>query len=314
MKTTSSNVVKISDKALVNDLASKVFSASRKRRPIIIAFFYYILKFLLSVGAFISRAFLRSKLGERTYGVITIIFIYIFLSFVQITFQVVPILNDNLESLKPELEKLGVDNFDRTGLYDLLGIYLLVTTQENRPDNLSRISVMGTFLLYRDAVINYEGLEDGLSFFWILLLLLSLMHFFELLRRRIQGKIIHSYQRGKSIFFSFLVGKKIGRFKINEVHIWMMIEPLFILAIGNIINVVFGLAPLSLVLSISGICLFFEEVRVYLDNRSLELDIIDSLIDGKKLARLQENYEEKIVLQDNTSQIGPNTFETAVIN
>ena len=311
MKTTSSKVSRLSDKAIVNDIAGKVFSASRGRRPVIIAFLYYILKFMLSVGAYISRAFLRSKLGERTYGIITIIFIYLLLSFVQITIE-------TIDNVGPELAAMNINDLDRASLYDVFGIYLLVTTL---PDVLQQFTVIGNasatggvYFLFRDAFINYNGLVGGLKLLWWVILAFSAMHFIELFIRSRREEVVHSFHRGRSGFFWRLSGKKIVGFEIKDIYIWMILEPLFIFFYAIILDFAFGDEVLSLVLKFSAFCLLLEEYMVYLENKSMALDIIDSIIDGKKLADIQEKYTRDISYQEDQKPSNEMPLNTVIID
>jgi len=297
MKTTSKNVSRISDQTVVTDLAGKVFSGTRRRLPIIIAFFYYIIKFLLSVGAYISRAFLRSKLGERTYGVITVLFVYLFFVSIQLTMDTIPRV---IEMIKPELRAFQSSGVGQSEIYDLLTLFVVFSSSD--PQAQQDLSAIGTFsfiYVFKESILNYQGFSLGLKIAWWLILVLSFMHFIELFRRRRTGEVVHSFHRGKSVFFSFLVGKKLFNFEIKELHIWMFLEPLLIYLLAITLNQVFGFEALSIALKISAICLFFEEYRVYLENRAMVLDIIDSQIDGRTLAQIQDEYAGKLDRQEN---------------
>ena len=81
--TTKANTGKISDQTLVNQLSQNVFSAATRRMPLIIAFFYYIFKSLIGVAAYSGKILLRNRLGERTFGIITILFVYLLFFFVR---------------------------------------------------------------------------------------------------------------------------------------------------------------------------------------------------------------------------------------
>lgn len=303
MKTTSSKVSAISDKQIVNDLAGKVFSASRARMPIIIAFFYYILKFFLSVFAFIPRIFLRSKLGERTYGFITVFSVYILFSFTQLTSNVI---SANWAEIQSYAEAT-----DQARVYDSFMLFVISLLGGN--NELYEIGIAGSVLLYGEEINNYQGLSNGLKYCWWIVLILFIIHFIEYMIRKNKEEVIHSFYRGNSIFFSFLSGKRMMDFKIKDVHVWMLIEPLFFFLIAVLIGEAFGFNNLSLVLKFSAICLFFEEYFVFLENRSMALDIVDSLIDGKKLSLVQEKYSQKIALQEDQSTTEETSLNIASI-
>lgn len=312
MKTTSSKVSRIGDTELVNDLAGKVFSASRRRLPIIVAFFYYILRFLFSVGAFIPRAVLRSKLGERTYGVITVGFVYVFFACVQVSIDAAPLAKEKLLMLLQEVNGMGgIEKVKNSSLYDLLGTYYV---SRSNPKTRGIIEQMSGFLLwevFRKPVQDYNGLTGALMIFWSFILTISAWHFIELFNRKRKGEVVHSFHRGNSIF-SFFSGRRFLGLQIRDFHIWLILEPLFIFSIAIFFDFAFNLTNLSFVLKVSATCLFLEEYSVYMENRSLVLDIADSLIDGEKLTEVQESYSIRINSIDKPRQ-GPSTAVTSVV-
>ena len=311
MKNTSSNVSKINDTALINDLAGKVFSTSRRRQPIIIAFFYFILKFLFSVGAYIPKVFLRSNLGERTFGIITILSLFIFFISIQIGIDLYPKIKDDIQE---QVSMLGLDQLNNQQAINTVEVILnLLTLSKGRESFQYYGSSLTIGVLVKNlSNYKYEGLKKELKWFWWLILLLSLMQYTELFFRRLRENTIHSYHRGRSVFFSFLSSKKIIGLEIKNHHIWMVVEPVFIFLIAFIINNL-GFFLLSTVLKIAAFSLFIEEYRVYSENRSLVLDIIDSLIDGKTLSKVQDEYGSRISHQVEDQQPSNDNFKSVII-
>lgn len=310
MKTTSSKVSRISDKAIVNDLAGRVFSASRRKLPIIIAFFYYILKFLLSVAAYVPRCILRKKLGERTFGVITIASVYLFLSFVQIMSEVLPKV---IQSIKNGFRIYNFNLNDGASWYDTISQYLFITASSQGEEVAKMIQTIALTSIFRDSILKYQGLSTGLQFLWWITLAFSLMHFIELFLRRIRNETIHSFHRGRPAL-SLLSGKKMIWIEINDKYLWMIVEPLIVFLFAITVDFFFGLELLASVLKISALCLFFEEYRVYMENKSMVLDLIDSQIDGMKLAHVQEEYMEKLNFQKGQDHTKEGFINTVVID
>jgi hypothetical protein len=291
MKTTSSKVSHVSDKAVVNDLATKVFSGQRRRLPFIIGFLYYIFKYLISVGAYVSRSFLRYRLGERTFGIITVLSVYLFFLSVQLT-------QDSIESFQQfyaeQNTELQLDKMTFQEKYDILLVLIGMSSSEKMQVDMGPIATIGLGLLFRDAVLGFNDLSFELKVSWWIILGLSILHFLETIIRRLRGDVGHSYFRGKSAFFGFLTDGKIFGFEISPIYIWMVLEPALIYFLAFLFESLFDFTLLSAVLKISAICLFFEEYRVYLENRSMLLDIIDSQIDAEKLSQAQTDLFSKL--------------------
>ncbi|MCO6490867.1 MAG: hypothetical protein J5I98_20785 [Phaeodactylibacter sp.] len=310
MKTTSSKISRINDKAIINDLAGKVFSANRRKLPIIIAFFYYIIKFLLAVGAYIPRSILRKKLGERTFGLITVLSVYLFFSFVQIVVDAIPVA---IERVNEGLRALNIDQIDRESAYDIVEAYLLLTSTSQGEDGVSMIKTITLTSIFRDAVKGYQGLSTGLWYLWWIIIAFSLMHFIELMLRKRREEVIHSFHRGRSAF-NILSGKKILGLEIKERYLWMYVEPVTVYLIALSLGFIPGIGILSLVLKISAACLFLEEYRVFLENKSMVLDVIDSQIDGMKLAQVQEEFMEKLTIEKGQDNLKSDSLPTVSID
>lgn len=297
MKTTSRKVSRIGDQAIVNDLAGKIFSSSRRRLPFIIASIVYIFKFFLSIGAFIPRCLFRSNLGQRTFGVITLIFIYFFFAVVQIGTEVFNSFEKNIqpyyEQFSNEIESSGLSRYD----VFMYGLFLMTAFQEDKETDT--LITMSFGFLTREAANNYKGISLHLFVLWIIILLLSFIHYLEQFLRKKRKLITHSYYRGKSLLFSFLEGKKVIGWEIKNYHIWMFIEPTFIFFLSLLIDAAFPSSLLGPVFRISAFFLLLEEYRVYLENRTLILDLIDSQMDGQILANVQEKYQQQLLEVNN---------------
>ncbi|PHN04382.1 hypothetical protein [Flavilitoribacter nigricans] len=290
MKTTSSKVARISDKSIVNDLAGRVFSASRRKQPIIIAFFYYIFKFLLSVGAYVPRAIFRKKLGERTFGVITVLSVYLFFAFVQISVDAIP---EGKKVFNQSLQALNIDRLNWESGYSIGEIYLILTSTNQGEETVGMLKTYLLTSILKNPILKFHGLLPDLKYLYWIVLLFSFFHFIEVRLRKNRDEIIHSYHRGKSLF-NWLAEKRIFGVEIKERYLWMILEPgfIYVLAIGS--TLLPGINTLPLVLKISAACLFLEEYRVFIENRSMLLDVIDSQMDGMKLAQVQAEYMERL--------------------
>lgn len=308
MKTTSSKVSRISDKAIVNDLAGRVFSASRGRRSFIIAFFYYILKFLLSVGAYIPRALMRKKLGERTFGIITILSIYLLLSSVEIFVRAVPVLKQRANDV---LVELNMEEPDKNSLYEFFQFYLISSSTSEGQEQFSIVSSLLITSFFKESILEYSGLSMNLKFLYGLIIIFSIVHFIEIQIRRRREEVVHSFHRGESIVGIAL--KKLG-IDIKERYSWMYLEPIIIFFLAMGLQFFSDTEALVLVLKVSAICLFLEEYRVFIENRSMVLDVIDSQIDGLHLASIQEEYMKRLDdRRDDTFDDG-NSIKTVVID
>ena len=70
-----------SDSSMLSDIGKGAVSAANKALPIFTPFIY-LYDYIVGTFAFISRGFLRVKLGSRTFGVFTFLFLIFFIWFV----------------------------------------------------------------------------------------------------------------------------------------------------------------------------------------------------------------------------------------
>ena len=189
-----------------------------------------------------SRSFLRVRLGERTFGVLTVALVYVFFVSVQASSIIIPRVTDQINEVIGESER-----------EDLITGLAILSADDQVQSNFWTILTIG---FVREIENAYH--ENELSFpveiktLWWIIFVMSLMHFVERLRRRQKGEVLHSYHRGKSVFFSFLEGKGLKNvFTIKDIHIWMFIEPAFVLLLSYLTSEFLDAQVLSTLLFIS---------------------------------------------------------------
>jgi len=275
---------KVSDQQLVSQLSGSIFSASRGRKGFIIAFFYTILAFLTGVASYISRCFLRKKLGERTFGVFTILAVYVLIVSVNFLHTAFPVFMEDVRAA-------GIITWD-----DLMAIGLASTQESN--NEVALVLILMEYI----HLVGVGLLSSEIKYLWYVILVLSAFHFAELYISKRQGDRYHSFYRGDSLLFGFLENKKFFGFTISSLFTWMVLEPLLVWLIAFFVKNIFQMEVLGLLLQISALCLFIEEYRVYSENRQLVLDLIDSEIDSHYIVAVKENIQQRD--NDNDLQSG----------
>lgn len=138
------------------------------------------------------------------------------------------------------------------------------------------IVIIGLGFLFWDVVLGFNDFLFELKVSWWIILGLLILYFLEIIIRRLRGDVGYFYFRGKFVFFGFLMDGKIFGFEISFIYIWMVLEFVLIYFLVFFFESLFDFILFFVVFKIFVICLFFEEYRVYLENRFMLLDIIDS--------------------------------------
>lgn len=250
-----------------SQLSNGISTSLNRLEPHLIGFILSIIDFILSVYALIARSFLRSKLGERTFNLLGIILIYSFSYAVLILPQLT---SKALESSFSDIDN-SLEYFTNLILILPSAPWLILTENQELPN-----------------------LDSSVYIFLTIVFLVCIGHVLDVMIRRRKDEIVHSYHRGDSLFFGWLKGRRIGSYIINELTIWIAIEPLFVLFIAWFLKTFLLLDQVALILTVSAFCLFIEEYRVDMDNRKFILDIIDGQLEAGYARQIQSYYATKV--------------------
>jgi len=265
MRYTTKTGNKTSDISFISSISSELGNTARRANPHLFGLLSAIFYYFIGVFAFLSRSFFRIKLGERSFGLLTIISI-------------------------PFFVWLGAYYQHYFASQTFLASDDLFTTLFKA---FSRI-LEATFLLFfpsRNSVLDTLSLSTPVTIFGYIIFLVSIAHLIDVYRRKKNKEVIHTYFRGESVLFDRFKGKKIGNIEITQVRIWMIIEPLFII-IFALVFLLLEWYQLSLLLIISAICLFIEEYRVYKENKESYLNLIDRQLDGIYIRQVQKEVQD----------------------
>ena len=139
--------------------------------------------------------------------------------------------------------------------------------------------------------------------FLVLVIIRGVKHFKQKIQEAKNNNIGYTYSRGESRFFNSWMGQKTWGFHIDELITRMIVEPravlkyglvlfLFSLAIvlfmilileskaSYIYMILASLGCTGLVFAFDAICLFIDELALFLSKRDKVLDIIDSKVDA----------------------------------
>jgi hypothetical protein len=273
---------KLGDQFIVSDFAKGTKQIASRKIPVTTGIITGIIGYFISASAFIIRSFLRVKLGERTFGALTLLSVYFIIWLIYIFPQAYEVTADNLLRSNVDKGNLGVMamTFFMTFIYAPYKFF----------ENDGSVSSFSPELPYE------------LNIFAIIILFIGVSHFIELLTRKYRKEVVHSYYRGDSVFFGWLVGRKINNYIVKNITIWILIEPLFIVIIAWSISTFLGYNQVAIVLVISAICLFIEEYRGYLENRQFVLDMLDGQLDAGYVKSLQSEYEESLSMKGNLNE------------
>lgn len=274
--TTKGKTDKVGDQNVINQLSQDVSSAAR-RMPLLIAFLYYIFKSLIGIAAYVGKILLRKRLGERTFGLITMLFVLLLIYAVRAGVLYWPKLIDAWQTQFADM--LLVDK-----IFGSIYIFIVSPSGET-------ISFLAFWNFIEETIVK-EGIGVEGQIFWWLIVVMSLLQFVGLYFRSKRNEIIHSYFRGDSVFWGWLIGKKIGRITINEGTIWRFIDPLFLWLLSYVFAFGGYLEVIPPLLKISAVCLALEEYLTYSENRKIWLDVIDGRLDSAYINTLHAQYEQ----------------------
>ena len=145
-----------------------------------------------------------------------------------------------------------------------------------------------------------------------IVLALGLIHWLSIVKRTLIHKRLYSYSRGESIFFGWLEGSSIEiayntKLIITNTFITMIIDPLFIAALG--LGIMFFLDEwyFGLCIILSGVALCIEEYGVYREQRREVLDVLDGEFRGQQLEEALNKYDH------NKEQVGGSIFDRGAV-
>lgn len=277
----------LGDQNVLTDLGKGTKDALRASPSFFGNFLIGIFNYFIGIGAFISRSFLRKKLGERTFGVITLISVYLLVWFMFMCSNIY-----NVASMK-------YADFDNVGsqaskVFRTLS-YMVFTVIPDREE--------------LEKIIPELSLQT--YFFIVVIMIIGLGHFKDLYTRKRNKEIIHSYYRGNSLLFYWLEGESFFGISIKLTAVWMIVEPLFVISISFLVDFLGG-NDVATILQISALCLFIEEFRVYQENRRFTLDMIDGQLDAAFAQELQEEYMES--LESNIQNENQSSYKASFSN
>lgn len=270
-----------SDSSILSDIGKGTIKTSNRVFPLLSPF-VYLYDYIISTLAFISRSFLRIKLGSRTFGLFTFIFLLLF-TWVALYYKeiYVAIIEDYLPK-----DNHGEANFIiNLGLYvfALFGAFvgmfagIIGIIDPNTPE----ATFIPSFNLPVIVLIS-------ITFLWFL------FHLRDVRKRKKTGEIIHSQYRGDSLLFDWIEGRKIFGVVMTPEKIWLIVEPIAVLSLSTLFWLFTSWDDLAYLLMLSGVCLFLEEYKIYKENKELEYNLVDQLLDGRYYAYLQQVVQEKI--------------------
>ncbi len=238
---------------------------------------------IISLGAFSVRVIFRRKIGERSFGIITIILTYIWIRMFY-AYDLIHI---------KSCSEFGLFGGECGALSSIMYVflvpyYILISMWRNDMD-MSPITTEGgienIFFLFN---IEADGGFAGL--FSLLFLFFALWALIDVFGRVFSKSRWHSFHRGKSILNRFFLGKKVFGFTIQDFHIWMWIEST-VVAIFGVIAWLCNDVIMARVLLVGAACLLIEEYSVYRNERSIVLDLIDQEIDAEHITRIKKQYQ-----------------------
>ena len=270
----------LSDQNVISDLGKGTKNILSGSPSIFGDFIFGIFNYVVGGAAFISRCLLRIRLGERTFGLLTVVSIF-FLAW--LIFNIPPLL-ENTQA------KFSItNNSDSIGNHIIAFFiipYYLIMMSLRPEEELNKLFV---------------DLPTEVYIFIGLVMIVGIFHLVEVYSRNTKKELVNSYYRGDSLFFGWLEGKKIFRIKISMTRIWMFIEPLFILFIAYLVREVLNYNDVALVLTISAGCLFLEEFRVYQENRRIELNLIDGWLDAHYVSNMHKQFQDVLANENKES-------------
>ena len=179
---------------------------------------------LFGFGALAVRLLLRRNMGERTFGVLSILLSYFWLKYAYIGTFVYSLPCDTF------------GNFDCENVW-IRWLLVFIAPLFEMTTWLFKIesSSFGNTDIGRHLSIfafPRAGEESLLPYFALIVLALGIFSYIEMFTRKTHT---YTYYRGQSVFFNWLQGKKIGNLYLNETMIWLIVEPLAVLIFGILV-------------------------------------------------------------------------------
>lgn len=296
----------VSDSQLSKDAKRKLdeaISRSGNRDLSIIYFIAIALIFFYFVfGSLIPRLFLRSKMGVRTYGIISIFITYFWVKFFYLT---------------TVFYQLGADElFSKSGSEDTnlnRWVYIIASPFIEVLDYITGSSTndgmvegeYGKFIMpFEFSVFGFESLLPYVA------LLIPVVAIFHLRDRFSQGQYaISSYYRGNSLLFGWL--RKRG---LSDFQIWAFVEPGFLFVLGVIARLL-GDFSLGIALQFVAICLFADELRAWMKIRAALLNMSDAQKESEFMMGKNEEIKQQTLPNSLHSYTGSsNTTEQGTPN
>ena len=270
----------LADDAVLSSFSKGVGVVVKDQSNVLYTILSGILEYFTGVYAFLTRSFLRIRLGERTFGIITILSVYFLVWLISCYHEIYD------EAVQNFLSKNGI-----VSIWDKMFIFL--TSFVALPMELFEKGSKFSFIKFY--------LSGELRLFIILIIVIGISQLADCYSRRFRGDIVHSYYRGDSLLFGWLSGKKVLGYTIDKKAVWMVVEPIFVLLISFIIEAFLKLEALAFILRVSAFCLFIEEYRVSSQTRKLYLDIVDGRLDAAYVSGLQKSYEQSLLAANKES-------------
>ncbi len=264
-----------------------IYQVLDQKNAAIVSLIMGLIAFMFGVGAFIARVFLRRKLGSRSFGLVTITCSYLWIKWVESVHK------SNLTSGK---------SIDFSTLID----YILKPVLDFMETIFGTTSFKNTMLY---PLSKYTNINDLLHWFSLAILLFAFGHYLGAVIRDFRKEKWHSYHRGESLLFKWLVGKRVFNTVISDTTVWMFIEPIFVFSIALPFSSTPDGAGLAFVLKTSAVCLFLQEYMVYQKKRATILDIIDTELESEEI--FDEINQHKRL--QNLSNIPQKAMQTEVI-
>ena len=237
--------------------------------------------FLIGLGAFSVRVVLRRKLGERSFGLLTILLTFISLrlfyawNFVEIS-SCAELYGSECRTVQDLLYYVTFPVVLIGGIFFPNLFPTILKTQEGFGNAFNPFNL---------------GLGESLAgFYSIVFLIFAFIALSESIYRIYKKIRWYSYYRGKSSLFDrWLTGKKIGGFVITERIIWMIVEPLTVVFFSGLFHFI-GDTMLSQIFMLGAVCLFIEEYGDYQEERNIILNVIDGEIINERIIALKAEY------------------------
>lgn len=218
-----------------------------------IFFFYFVF------GPLLPRLFLRTKMGVRTYGVISIFVTYFWVKF----FYITTIFYQLDESEFPYGSDINAERW----IYIIVGPFMefgnfLIGGQA---DDFAEGDYGQYILPFKFSVFGFESLLPYIA------LLVPIAAIFQLKDRFSKSQYsVSTYYRGNSILFSWL--KKFG---VSDFQILALIEPTFLFLLGLLARF-FNDFSFGIALQFVSICLLFSELKAWFRIRSILMNMSDA--------------------------------------